>query len=414
MLGQNQILFSDIVMNYTLADLLVNQTFINTANRDLQVEWGQLNYMPGSTVAVRRRNFVNIQRTPGPVNFQPIQEQQEFVTFGDFYSGAFSYSMAELTLAIADGKDIAKYGEIFYKRYIRPHLLQICAEMDYDIARQAAYDLVYFQGTPGVPINSFGPLATAQALMNNVGVLNNEMYLAINNQDSAQLMISQQNAFNTMLNTEISEHGRLGRLGSMDILRTAGIYRQIAGDFGVGPITLTQAFASGNTLQMTGLTPNAQVFNKGDAFSVAGAKITNPLLRSADIAGMPDIQFCVAQDTLSDGGGNATVVVNQNYISAPGDAYRNMSDALQIGAVVTPVGSHNVNVVYVRDSLTFMLAPLPRLNVPYSSTITSDIDKNINMSFNLMGDVTQFVNSGRIDALPAFKWHPQYAVKLIS
>ena len=75
--------------------------------------------------------------------------------------------------------------------------------------------------------------------------------------------------------------------------------------------------------------------------------------------------------------------------------------------------SHNVNVAYIERGLDIVCPPLDQLDIPYSKVLT-DKEANVSIRVGKQGDIVNDVNIMRIDVLCGFKWHPQYAVRLIS
>jgi hypothetical protein len=77
------------------------------------------------------------------------------------------------------------------------------------------------------------------------------------------------------------------------------------------------------------------------------------------------------------------------------------------------VPSYNVNVAYPARALDIVCPPLYKLQVPYAS-VAVDPETGLSLAVTQTGDILGYQNLMRIDILCGFKWHPQYAVKLLS
>jgi hypothetical protein len=397
----NNFLTTDLISNYTLAEFVNNNPFLQTASRNVQADFQMADYRIGDTVNIRRVNrFLVGDGQVGQV--QDVLEQSEQLTINHQYNVLIQYSSKDLTLAIDD----------FNERYIQPAVLHMINKMEFDIAIQAARNLNFFEGTAGTPINSFGALDAANSKLMEMGVpmLGTDSYCALSVRDGGALKNSLANFFNPILNENITQNSVLGRLSVFDMFQSQNIFRQISGTPGAGPITTTAIVTSGNSIPMTGFTPATLVAKVGDIFHVAGVQDINPL--SYQPSGN-QMQFVVTADAISTGGGAATIFVNPTIISDPGNPNRNVSNAIPSGSVVTFIGSHTVNAAYISRGLDIVCPPLQQLDVPFSKVLT---DKKMNVSVRLskQGDIINDINILRLDVLCGFLWHPQYAIRLIS
>jgi len=151
-------------------------------------------------------------------------------------------------------------------------------------------------------------------------------------------------------------------------------------------------------------------FLPGDVISIAGVTSVNPLGRQSTGQNM---QFVVTAPASSSGGGALTVSVNPTIVSDTSSPLQNVSNAIPDDAVVTMVPSYNVNVAYPARGLDIVCPPLYKLQVPFSS-VAIDPETGLSLAVTQSGDILGYQNLMRIDILCGFKWHPQYAVKLLS
>ena len=396
----NEILTTDVVLNYTLAEFSNNIPFMATASRATEREFTQGAYKFGDTVNIRRFGR-SIYQQGQVLAFQSYTEQSEPLTIAFWPGRLINFTSFDLTLKV----------DQFYDRVMRPHVISIANQCEQIIAQQAALQLYQFEGSAAAPLNSFRSVDVANARLNLMAV--NEDYermLAISEPDSFELKSALVNFFNPTLNENISQRSALGHLGSFDVFHSQNIAIQTAGSPGAGPITTTAVVSSGNVIPMTGLAASTVVFRAGDVFSIAGVEAINPITFSSYGR---DMQFVVTSDVTSTGGGTANVPVSPTIISDPANSFRNVSNPIPSGAVVTPVGSHNVNVAYDKTSLDIAMPPLDRLVVPESS-VMSDPQLHVYLRLSIAGDVPTSVNAYRLDCLLGVKWHPEYAVRLLS
>lgn len=402
-MAMNILSFTQAITKYSLARFVNNNVFINTANRSVEAEMMALagrGYKYGDTINIRRRNRFTIDdgqiATP-----TPVLEQTEPLVINHQYQKMIEFNSFDLTLKVDE----------FYDRYVKSIIQGLISKMATDIGQQASQQLNYFVGTPGTPLNSFASINQAKAKMMKlaIGFMDNA-YIALSPDDSNSLNSSLANFFNPTLNEDITQEGVLGRLSVFDIFETQNIYRQIAGDFGAGPITTTAAVGSGSIIPVTGVTSSTVVFKKGDRFSVSDVKMINPL--SYQSWPLDDMQFVVTEDVVSTGV-TANIPVAPAIISDPSNPNRNVSNAIPSGATITPLGDHNVNVAYIPQALDIVAPPKEPLMTPYCSTQT-DPDQNVSIRMVIDGDPKNDLNGYRLDILMGSKWHPEYAVVIVS
>jgi hypothetical protein len=151
-------------------------------------------------------------------------------------------------------------------------------------------------------------------------------------------------------------------------------------------------------------------FVVGDVISIAGVQSVNPVGRAAT---GQDMQWVVTANASSDGSGNITVSVSPSIISDTSNPNRNVSNAVPDDAAVTMVGTHNVNVAYPSRGLDIVCPPLYKLQVPYAS-VAVDPETGLSLAVTQTGDILGYQNYMRIDLLCGFKWHQQYAVRVLS
>jgi hypothetical protein len=401
----NQFINTQLVSNTALAMFANNAPFVMTGSRIYQDDFQNSGYKIGDTLQVRRQNnfIVGDGSTAVP---QDIIETVETITVAHQYHALIAYTVQDLSLRIED----------FSRMFIQPAIQNIISQMESDICSAAELELYLYTGTAGTPINSFQAVDLAGAKLLEMGVnISSDAYLAMTVRDGSSLKSALLNNFTPVFNEDIVRQSAIGHLSYFDIFQSQNIVRHVAG---AGPrlhsgdtLLINGAVSSGNTLVMDGATISVtNYFLPGDVISIAGVTSVNPLGRQSTGQNM---QFVVTAPASSSGGGALTVSVNPTIVSDTSSPLQNVSNAIPDDAVVTMVPSYNVNVAYPARGLDIVCPPLYKLQVPYSS-VAIDPETGLSLAVTQTGDILGYQNLMRIDILCGFKWHPQYAVKLLS
>lgn len=401
----NQFITTQLVSNTALAMFALNSPFVMTGSRIYQDDFQNSGYKIGDTLQVRRQNnfIVGDGSTAVP---QDIIETVENITVAHQYHALIAYTVQDLTLRIED----------FSRMFIQPAIQNIITQMERDICAQAEQELYFFQGSPGSPINSFSTVDLAGAKLLEQGVnIASDAYLAMTVRDGSSLKAALLNNFTPVFNEEIVRQSAIGHLSYFDIFQSQNIVRHTAG---AGPtlhpgdaLTVNGAVGSGNTIVLAGATAGVtNYFLPGDLISIAGVHSVNPLSRQST---GQDMQFVITAAANSSGGGAVTITVDPSIISATSSPLQNVDVPVPNGAAVTMYSSYNVNVAYPARGLDIVCPPLYKLQVPYAS-VAVDPETGLSLAVTQTGDILGYQNLMRIDILCGFKWHPQYAVKLLS
>jgi hypothetical protein len=401
----NQFINTQLVSNTALAMFANNAPFVMTGSRIYQDDFQNSGYKIGDTLQVRRQNnfIVGDGSTAVP---QDIIETVENIVVAHQYHALIAYTVQDLSLRIED----------FSRMFIQPAIQNIISQMEQDICVAAELDLYLFTGTAGTPINSFQSVDLAGAKLLEMGVnISSDAYMAMSVRDGSSLKSALLNNFTPVFNEDIVRQSAIGHLSYFDIFQSQNIVRHVAG---AGPrltpgdtLLVNGAVASGNTIILSGATINVvNYFLPGDVISISGVSSVNPLSRQSTGQNM---QFVITAAASSDGAGAITIQVSPTIISSTASPLQNVSNAIPNGAVVTMVPSYNVNVAYPSRGLDIVCPPLYKLQVPYSS-VAIDPETGLSLAVTQTGDILGYQNLMRIDILCGFKWHPQYAVKLLS
>lgn len=401
----NQFITTDLVSNTALAMFANNAPFVMTASRIYQDDFVSSGYKIGDTLQVRRQNHF-IVGDGSVATPQSIIETVESIVVAHQYHALIAYTIQDLSLRIED----------FSRLFIAPAIQEVITQMEKDIASAAEQDLNFFSGTAGVAINSFTTVDTAGAKLLEQGVnIASDAYLAMTVRDGSSLKGALLNNFTPVFNEDIVRSSAIGHLSYFDIFQSQNIKHHIAG---AGPrlhasdtLLTNGAVSSGSTLILDGATISiTDYFVVGDVISIAGVQSVNPVGRAST---GQDMQFVVTANAASDGAGNITILVSPSIISDASNPNRNVSNAIPNNAAITMVGSHNVNVAYPSRGLDIVCPPLYKLQVPYAS-VAIDPETGLSLAVTQTGDILGYQNYMRLDLLCGFKWHQQYAVRLLS
>ena len=401
----NQFITTQLVSNTALAMFANNAPFVMTGSRIYQDDFTSSGYKIGDTLQVRRQNnfIVGDGSTATP---QDIIETVENVTVAHQYHALIAYTVQDLTLRIED----------FSRLFIQPAIQNIVTQMERDICAAAEQDLYFFTGTAGTPINSFTTVDLAGAKLLEQGVnISSDAYLSMTVRDGSSLKGALLNQFTPVFNEEIVRQSAIGHLSYFDMFQSQNIVKHVAG---AGPtlhsgdtLTVNGAVGSGNVIVLAGATAGVtNYFLPGDLISISGVESVNPLSRAST---GQDAQFVITAAANSSGGGAVTITVSPSIISSTSSPLQNVSNAVPNGATVTVVPSYNVNVAYPARALDIVCPPLYKLQVPYAS-VAVDPETGLSLAVTQTGDILGYQNFMRLDILCGFKWHPQYAVKVLS
>lgn len=404
----NQFITTDLVSNTALAMFANNAPFVMTASRIYQDDFVSSGYKIGDTLQVRRQNHF-IVGDGSVATPQDIIETVENITVAHQYHALIAYTIQDLSLRIED----------FSRLFIQPAIQEIITKMERDISAAAELELNFFTGTAGTPINSFNAVDLAGAKLLEQGVnISSDAYMAMTVRDGSSLKSALLNNFTPVFNEDIVKNSAIGHLSYFDIFQSQNIVNHVAG---AGPrltpgdtLTVNGAVASGNTIVLAGANGGGAAvtnyFVAGDVISIAGVQSVNPIGRASTGQNM---QFVITANASSLLGGAVTITVSPSIISDTSNPNRNVSNAVPNSGAVTVVGSHNVNVAYPARGLDIVCPPLYKLQVPYAS-VAVDPETGLSLSVTQTGDILGYQNYMRIDLLCGFKWHPQYAVRILS
>lgn len=401
----NTLLTTDLIAKSALAEFATASPWLATAAKNYQQDFTSSGYKIGDTLRVRRRNQF-VVGDGSVATSQAILQEVENLQIDHQYHAMIEYSIKDLTLSIDN----------FAQEFIQPAIQNIKAKMERDIGLAAAQALYYFSGSSASALNSFAAVDQAGTKMMEQGIdLGKDCYMALGLRDASALKAALLAGFTPMLNDEIARQSALGHLSYFDMFQSQNVAKHTAG---AGPVTysgdtllVNGAVSSGSSIVMDGATVSiTDYFKAGDVISIAGVQSVDPLSREST---GQDAQFVVTANASSDGSGNITVSVSPEINVDTSSPRQNFNNAVPNNAVVSMVGSHNVGTAYVSQALSLVCPPLEVLQVQKCSR-AMDPDSGLALSITEQGDIGSYQNQMRLDVLCGFKWHPQYAVRVVS
>jgi len=366
-------------------------------------------YDAGDTVNVRLRNFGKVQRG-NTVTAVDVVESSLPLTLQQLYSYPVTYTTDDLSTKLR--------ANTWMERVFYPGVDTLIAEINKDIAANAALIAHNWTGTVGTPVNSFAAVDSVSAQMDEMAIPMYDRYMALTPANSSALKSSLQNAFNQTLNTEISLQSKLGHLSTFDMFSEQLIATHSAYAGAIGTPIVNGAVTSGNTIVLSGLTASITgIFKAGDVIEISDVYKVDPISKS-DTGRL--MQFVVTADADSTAGGACTILVsptiigdstspNQNIVNVPAL----VTNEIPNGATVTRPATHKSNIAYTKESLYMVTPPLAKMDAPESDTF-KDPESGVSIRVSKSSEILDNRNVMRMDVLCGFLWIPSHTWRIIS
>lgn len=405
----NTLITSTLLSKEAAAHFRLNNTFYGTANHNYDGMFTDRTYDAGDTVNIRLRNFGKVKRG-NTVTAADIVETSLPLTLQQLYSYPVTYTTDDLSTKLR--------ANTWMDRVFYPGVDALIAEINKDIAVNAALTTYNWAGTVGTPVNSFAAVDIISAQMDEMAIPMYDRYMALTPSNSSALKSSLQNAFNQTLNTEISLQSKLGHLSTFDMFSEQLIATHTAYAGAIGTPVVNGAVTSGNTIVLSGLTASITgIFKAGDVIEISDVYKVDPIAKSNTGRLM---QFVITADADSDAGGACTILVsptiigdstnpNQNIVNVPAVA----TNEIPNGATVTRPATHKANIAYTQESLYMVMPPLAKMDSPESDTF-KDPQSGISIRVSKSSEILDNKNVMRMDVLCGFLWIPSHTWRIIS
>lgn len=405
----NVLLNSQLLTSQTLAEFVASQSFLATADRQFEKDFTNQYYQTGQSLNIRKRVRFIAQQGVTAV-FSDINEEYETLTIDLPYYQAFSFTSLDETFTTRD----------YQERYFSPAARSITAKIETAVADAIKTQVRYVIGTPGQSINSFNAVSSIETMMGSLDMPVDRAYLALNLSDAQYLKSALQNAFNPILNQEISFGNRLGRLGIFDIFKNSCLLKHKAGtasQLAPNTVTITNGpISTGDVLSLSGL-PVIAGNTDPDALKVGDVLVINPAANSQWVSllkfAVTDYSITAVVKTFTPGvGGAGTVTVNFN-MNAVANTAQLISAPIPNGTTLTVYGDHNNSIAYCQGGLSMVNPMMVPLQTQFSKS-QPDKDMMLSLNISMWGDGENLTDRCRITALAGKKWHPDYCIRVIS
>ncbi len=389
--------------------------FAKVANRNLEGDFKSLKYATGQTINYRLEERYLGGRGATATSEARVQVIRPLSITTQFHT-MVEFNGLELTFDRARDQP-------YLDMMLLPRAKTLANNVEAFIATEN-FQLQTYQavGTPGVPVDQDTVFLT-DAYMTELGIPEDgNRYFANSPRVSAGLSNSLYNVFNMTVNTGALLDGFIGHLSGFDFFKTNFLKRQIAGagetggspptGFKLGGIVTNGPITGGNTIMVSGVVASSVVFKAGDSIEIdpaAGVFMVNPLTYEPLTQ---SAQFVVTQDVISDGSGNATILVNPTIVIS--GARQNISAAIPMGAQILLAKDHNVSIAFHNQAVVFAAPPIKELKGGVEAVTTySDLYK-LAMTYSLGADIRNYVQLDRLDIIAGVSINPEFAVRVRS
>lgn len=342
---------------------------------------------------------------------QDLTETSVPVTLNKQYQRSFAVTSSDLAVSVDD----------FRKRFIRPHIISMANQIDYDGLE--LMNQVYNQvGTPGTVPTTLETYLDGQTLLdNNSSPLDNRC-LVISSRMQAKIVNALLGIFNPQ--AQIGQQYKKGRMASFtagaDWYMDQNVNNHTVGVQGGAPLANSATTQVGASIITDAWTAVALTrLNRGDIITFGTLGASNAVMgvnpQSRQSTGSLQ-QFVVTADAASDGAGAMTIPISPAIVVT--GAFQNVTQGVVNNAPVTVDGAAGTQsqygLLFHESAFTFVTAPLPLYNgTDMSDRITNDL--NISVRAIKDYDINMDRAPLRVDCLGGWaSIYPQCAVRVAS
>jgi hypothetical protein len=399
---------TSLVTKLVLKEFLNAMQLGNKVDRQLDSQFKKV----GASIDVRRP--VMFTATSGATlgTAISIEERSATVTLDSRQHVHFEITSQDETLSVED----------MVKRYIKPAAVELVQKVESDIADEYK-NIGNFIGTAGTTPSTFLSVGNAAALLQKIGVPEDEMWCAFFDPDaSVALADGLKGVFPTVIATKAIEKAAIGYYGGFDMFRNNSLKNHTVGVNTGTPLvngaTQNTAYsASGDAWTQSLITDGwtndtTDILLAGDVITIAGVNSVNRRTR-ADTGSLQT--FTVTADATSGAStGPATLTISPPIITS--GPYQTVTAAPADDAVITVktgVGgtSYPQNLAFHPSAITLAMAPLdlPTDGVSAARESLDGISIRSARQYDITNDKTVF----RFDILYGVKaQNPDMAVRI--
>lgn len=325
-----------------------------------------------------------------------------------------TFTSVELTLKVED----------FVDRVIKPKMIQLASQIDFDGLTQAKNSVGSLAGTPGTSPNNVSFLFDCGRVLDRFSTpRDGKRYLVLDETSNASLVGSMTGFFNDprMISDQYKDGVFVDGTNTvgLKIGMSQNVNRHTTGPLGGTPLVngasqgLTSGWANTTNLVTDGWTAAAaQRLAAGDIFTIANVFAVNPVTRQNTGQLM---QFCVTANASSDGSGNLTAVITPAIISA--GPFQNVNAAPADNAAITVVGTASTayvrNIAWHKDAFTLGMVDLEDVSA-YGAWGARKSHNGLSMRVVRQYAISTDTAPARVDVL--YGWatpYPEQAMQLI-
>jgi len=409
-----QLSVSQLTANDSLQEFIFNSPLINTSDRGFERTYMNNAYQTGDVINIRKQNQRLGQRGRVGV-IEDVNEETTPLVIGPEYLDLIAFNSKELTLKVTE--EVTE----FQRRYVSPTVLRLLSMLETDCMNAAVLDTNYFVGSPTALLSDFSIIDNAYATMIELGMPTNDCSIIIGPRDGSAIKSSNQNAFNPILNKDISFASVLGHFSIFDVFTSPATVVHQAGTGAGAPVVSVVPLSGATTISMSGFTPSAiGVLTAGDTitFGIAGSpggvESVHAVSKQATGQLMP---FTVQANVNADVAGNATVTISPAIISDIANPRRNVSQNIPLNSQVNLLGAnlrYRIGYAYSSRAFSLVVPPLHRAQGAVECGLATDEKTGVSLRIIKAWDQIQGLDSMRIEFIAGFKAHQQYALKMIS
>lgn len=357
---------TDLVSKQTVEEMLNEMVLIP----NVQHKWSKDFKKVGATVEARRPVYV--EAIDGSVSiagsFNTIQQQTVDITLEFLKTVALELDSVDATL----GEDVMR------ENYSQPAAKELVQVVETEIA--SVYKEIYnFTGTAGTTPSTFLDVSDANVLLSELGTPKSmERRGFYTERAGASLANGLKEVFPQDIASQAIKEATIGKYAGIKLFTSNSLATHTAGAQGGTPLVdgSTQATtyaANGGTwtqgLEIKGFTASAAArVKEGDVFTIANVFAVN---RRTRVSTGQLQQFVMTADASSDGSGDLTASISPPIITS--GPYQTVdADVVDGAAILFLTGASGAvtpqNLVFVKDAIAFVMAPLAPARNGSSST----------------------------------------------
>lgn len=300
----------------------------------------------------------------------------------------------------------------FSERYLKSGMSQIANKIDRNILLTLK-KVFHSSGTPGVRPGAFIDFANAAAKQTTYAVPQDGMRSSVIDPFTcASLSDEVTKLFKESMVETAYKKGYRGPVSEYQTYESQNLPKHQVGDYGGTPL-IDGVQTNGSTITTDGWDLSTTgLLLEGDVITIAGVFGVNP--QNYETTGLLQ-EFVVTADVDSDGSGAAVIpispalndgtatVTNEEGQSVSLEAYQNVTELPQDGAIISVLGTANEiyeqNYLFHRDAIALAMIDLELPQTAVVKARAADPDSGLSLTLTGAYDINEFTEIHRIDAV---------------